>query len=66
MCFFWFDGRVGSLGGKGAGGSGRKEGIPIELKSDSISGWNRTKNKKIINPVDKVNSKWYIYKRRKC
>ncbi len=24
------------------------------------------KNKKIINPVDKVNGKWYIYKRRKC
>ena len=40
--------------------------LPIELESDSISGWNRTKNKKIINPVDKVNSKWYIYKRRKC
>ncbi len=29
-------------------------------------GENWTKNKKIINPVDKVNSKWYIYKRRKC
>ena len=43
-----------------------KKGLPIELESDSISGWNRTKNKKIINPVDKVNSKWYIYKRRKC
>ena len=23
--------------------------MPIELESDSISGWNRTKNKKIIN-----------------
>jgi hypothetical protein len=43
-----------------------RNGLPIELESDSISGWNRTKNKKIINPVDKVNSKWYIYKRRKC
>ena len=41
-------------------------GCSNELESDSISGWNRTKNKKIINPVDKVNSKWYIYKRRKC
>ena len=44
----------------------KRNGLPIELESDSISGWNRTKNKKIINPVDKVNSKWYIYKRRKC
>ena len=43
-----------------------RNGLPIELESDSISGWNRTKNKKIINPVDKVIYKWYIYKRRKC
>ena len=35
MCIFWFDGRVGSLGGKGAGGSGRKEGIPIQSANHS-------------------------------
>lgn len=66
MCFFWFDGRVGSLGGREQAVQAEKKGLPIELESDSISGWYRTKNKKIINPVDKVNSKWYIYKRRKC
>lgn len=66
MCIFWFDGRVGSLGGREQAVQVEKKGLPIELESDSISGWNRTKNKKIINPVDKVNSKWYIYKRRKC
>lgn len=66
MCIFWFDGRVGSLGGREQVVQAEKKGLPIELESDSISGWNRTKNKKIINPVDKVNSKWYIYKRRKC
>lgn len=66
VCIFWFDGRVGSLGGREQAVQAEKKGLPIELESDSISGWNRTKNKKIINPVDKVNSKWYIYKRRKC
>lgn len=66
MCIFLFDGRVGSLGGREQAVQVEKKGLPIELESDSISGWNRTKNKKIINPVDKVNSKWYIYKRRKC
>lgn len=73
MCIFWFDGRVWSLGGREQAVQAEKKGLrfkrnglPIELESDSISGWNRTKNKKIINPVDKVNSKWYIYKRRKC
>ena len=71
--FFWFDGRVGSLGGREQAVQAEKKGfrfkrngLPIELESDSISGWNRTKNKKIINPVDKVIYKWYIYKRRKC
>ena len=29
MCIFLFDGRVGSLGGRG-GRPGRKEGIPIQ------------------------------------
>lgn len=73
MCIFWFDGRVESLGGREQAVQAEKKGfrfkrngLPIELESDSISGWKRTKNKKIINPVDKVNSKWYIYKRRKC
>ena len=66
MCIFWFDGRVGRLGGREQAVQAEKKGLTIELESDSISGWNRTKNKKIINPVDKVNSKWYIYKRRKC
>ena len=73
MCIFWFDGRVGSLGGREQAVQAEKKGLrfnrnglPIELESDSISGRNRTKNKKIINPDDKVNSKWYIYKRRKC
>lgn len=66
MCIFGFDGRVGSLGGREQAVQAEKNGLPIELESDSISGWNRTENKKIINPVDKVNSKWYIYKRRKC
>ena len=73
MCIFWFDGRVGSLGGREQAVQAEKKGfrfkrngLPIELESDSISRWNRTKNKKIINPVDKVIYKWYIYKRRKC
>ena len=73
MCIFWFDGRVGSLGGREQAVQAEKKGfrfkrngLPIELESDSISGWKRTKNKKIINPADKVKSKWYIYKRRKC
>ena len=73
MCIFLFDGRGGSLGGREWGDQAEKKGfrfkrngLPIELESDSISGWKRTKNKKIINPVDKVNRKWYIYKRRKC
>lgn len=35
MCIFWFDGRVGSLGGKGAGRPGRKEGIPIQSANHS-------------------------------
>ena len=72
MCIFWFDGRVGSLGGREQAVQAEKKGfrfkrngLPIELESDSISRWNRTKNKKIINPVDKVIYKWYIYKRRK-
>ena len=49
MCIFWFDGRVGSLGGREWGDQAEKKGfrfkrngLPIELESDSISGWNLT------------------------
>ena len=42
MCIFWFDGRVGSLGGREQAVQAEKKGLPIELESDSISGWNLT------------------------
>mgnify|MGYP005947819473 FL=1 len=48
MCIFWFDGRVGSLGGREQAVQAEKKGfrfkrngLPIELEADSISGWNR-------------------------
>lgn len=49
MCIFSSDGRVESLGGREQAAQAEKKGfqfnrqtIPIELESDSISGWNRT------------------------
>ena len=45
MCIFLFDGRVGSLGGREWGDQAEKKGfrfkrngLPIELESDSIPG----------------------------
>lgn len=72
MCIFLFDGRVGSLGGREQAAQAEKKGfrfnrqtIPMSLRQH-IRVESDLKNKKIINPVDKVNGKWYIYKRRKC
>ena len=72
MCIFLFDGRVVSLGGREQAAQAGKKGfrfnrqtIPMSLRQH-IRVKPDLKNKKIINPVDKVNGKWYIYKRRKC
>lgn len=64
--YFLFDGRVGSLGGREQAVQAEKKGFRLNWNPTAYPGGTGLKNKKIINPVDKVNSKWYIYKRRKC
>ena len=64
MCIFLFDGRVGSLGGREQAAQAEKKGFRFNRQHIRVEP--DLKNKKIINPVDKVNGKWYIYKRRKC